>query len=130
MTPDVDKANLAEPLLTRAGIVAVVGAVLTFATSFGLDLDAGQTAAILGLVTVLSPFVLAAWARRKVTPYAGVAALVGSDGGLVAGPAAVQATGVPVNLMLERADPAYQIHVEGGPDLDGPAPRQDPGALF
>lgn len=59
-----------EPLLTTAGVTAVVAAILAVLFAFGLDLTADQTAAILGLVGVIAPLVVALVARGKVTPTA------------------------------------------------------------
>lgn len=59
-----------EPLVTTAGVSALVTAILAVLVGFGLDLTDNQTAAILGLVAVLAPLVVAVVARRKVTPTA------------------------------------------------------------
>jgi len=57
-----------EPLLTRATITAAVTAVLSLLVAFGLDLSGDERTAILGVVTVLAPIVVAAVTRHKVTP--------------------------------------------------------------
>lgn len=57
-----------EPLLTTAGIAAIVSAIVALLVAFGLDLSEGQTAAILGVVSVLAPLIVGLLARRKVTP--------------------------------------------------------------
>lgn len=59
-----------EPLLTAAGITALVTAVLGALVAFGLDLTANQTSAILGVVAVVAPLAVALLARGKVTPTA------------------------------------------------------------
>jgi hypothetical protein len=57
-----------EPLLTVAGITSVVGAVIALLAAFGLDLSSAQQVAIVGVVAVVAPVVVAVIARRKVTP--------------------------------------------------------------
>ncbi len=66
-----------EPLMTRAGVVAFAGAVLTCATAFGLDLTAAQTAGLMGVVTVAAPLLVAWWARGHVWSPRRVNALLG-----------------------------------------------------
>lgn len=62
-----------EPVLRPAVIVAVVGAVLALAVSLGLDLDGGQQAAVMAVVTAGAPL-LAGWlGRRKAWSGASVA---------------------------------------------------------
>lgn len=63
--PEVPGAEAAEePLLTRATIVALVTAVLGALVAFNVDLTEKQTAAVIVLAGVLSPFVVA-WAGRS-----------------------------------------------------------------
>lgn len=57
-----------EPLWTVAGITAAVTALIALLTAFGLDLTEAQSTAILGVVAVLAPTVVALVARSKVTP--------------------------------------------------------------
>ena len=57
-----------EPLWTVAGITAAVTALIALLTAFGLDLTEAQSNAILGVVAVLAPTVVALVARSKVTP--------------------------------------------------------------
>lgn len=57
-----------EPLVTIATITAFVSALLTFLTAFGLDLTEEQTVAIMGIMTVLAPLLVALLVRPKVTP--------------------------------------------------------------
>jgi hypothetical protein len=59
-----------EPLWTVAGITAAVSAVIGLLTAFGLSLTETQSTAILGVVGVLAPVVVALVARSKVTPVA------------------------------------------------------------
>lgn len=55
-----------EPARNAGIATAVAGAAITAVVAFGVDLTPGQTAAILGLVTVLAPLLQAAWTRRQV----------------------------------------------------------------
>lgn len=58
-----------EPLLTRAGAVAVASALIGAAVSLHwVSLSDGQTEAILTAVGVAAPLAAAWWARRHVTP--------------------------------------------------------------
>lgn len=57
-----------EPLVTVASITAIVGAIITALVAFGIDLSKDQQTAILGLVTVVAPLVVALVVRSKVTP--------------------------------------------------------------
>ncbi len=59
-----------EPLAATAMAVALAGALLTLAVAFGVDLSAEQQSALLGLVAVVAPLLVAALARPKVTPVA------------------------------------------------------------
>lgn len=57
-----------EPLVTVATITAAVTAVLSLLVAFGIDLSADKQTAILGVVAVAGPLIVAAFARGKVTP--------------------------------------------------------------
>lgn len=59
-----------EPLFSTATLVAVVSAALALLVSFGLGIDPTQVQAILTFVTVVAPFVVAYFVRKKVTPVA------------------------------------------------------------
>ena len=61
-----------EPLITVASITAGVTALLTLLVAFGLDLSGEQQTAILGVVAVVAPVVVALVTRPKVTPNAKV----------------------------------------------------------
>lgn len=61
-----------EPLITVASITAGVTALLTLLVAFGLDLSGEQQTAILGVVAVVAPVVVALVTRPKVTPTAKV----------------------------------------------------------
>jgi hypothetical protein len=62
-----------EPLLSRAVIVAAVGALLGLAAAFGLDLSEAQRESITVVAVVGAPLVAAVWARRHVWSGAAVA---------------------------------------------------------
>ena len=57
-----------EPLVTRAGIVSVVTAVLSLLVVLGVPIDNELKVAIIALAGTLAPIVVAALTRHKVTP--------------------------------------------------------------
>lgn len=59
-----------EPVLTVASITSLVAAVIALLVAFGLPLTNDQQNAILGVVALASPLVVAAFSRPKVTPIA------------------------------------------------------------
>lgn len=59
-----------EPLVATSAITAGVAAVIALLASFGVNLTHDQTVAVLGVVSVVAPLVVAFVARRKVTPVA------------------------------------------------------------
>ncbi len=59
-----------EPLITIATITSAVTAVLYLLTEFGLSINNNQQAAIIGVVAVVAPFLVAFATRPKVTPVA------------------------------------------------------------
>lgn len=61
-----------EPLITVASITAGVTALLSLLVAFGLDLSGEQQTAILGVVAVVAPVVVALVTRPRVTPNAKV----------------------------------------------------------
>jgi hypothetical protein len=83
-----------EPLITVGTVTAAVTALLAAAVAFGLDLTDEQTTAVLAVVAVLAPFVVAFTARGKVTPTANPRT---SDG-----------------MPLVRADPLNRPFLDGG----------------
>lgn len=56
----------AEPLISVGSVTAVVTAGLAAAVTFGFKLTDAQTAAILAIVGVVAPLVVAVWGRSKV----------------------------------------------------------------
>jgi hypothetical protein len=59
-----------EPLVTAATVTALVTAVIGLVVAFGIDLSTEQQTAILGVVAVAAPLVVALFSRSKVTPVA------------------------------------------------------------
>lgn len=59
-----------EPLVTVAGVIAGVTAVLVALVAFGVDVTKDQQTAILGITAVVAPLLVAAFVRPKVTPVA------------------------------------------------------------
>lgn len=57
-----------EPVVTVATITALVAALIALVVAFGVPLTEDQKTAILSLVTVAAPIVVAVVARRHVTP--------------------------------------------------------------
>lgn len=66
MPPIPSEPPPSEPALTVGTITAAVTAVLALIVAFGLNLTAGQSAAILGVVAVIAPLVSAYVTRGKV----------------------------------------------------------------
>lgn len=67
-----------EPLITVGTITAVAAAVVGAVVAFGIHLTADQRGAILTLIGVVAPFVVAVWGRAKVFAPATVHAMVGA----------------------------------------------------
>jgi uncharacterized membrane protein (DUF441 family) len=59
-----------EPVLTSASIVALVAALIAVLAAFGLPLSDDQTTAVVSLVGVVAPLVVALLSRPRVTPIA------------------------------------------------------------
>ncbi|MBT0771827.1 hypothetical protein KIH74_22995 [Kineosporia sp. J2-2] len=59
-----------EPLITRAGLTSAVTAVIALLTAYGLDITDDQQAAILGIIAVAAPLIVAVTSRMLVTPIA------------------------------------------------------------
>lgn len=57
-----------EPLVTVASVTAAATALVGVLVAFGVTLSDDQRAAVLALVGVVAPFVVAVVGRRKVTP--------------------------------------------------------------
>jgi hypothetical protein len=104
-----------EPLVTRATITAIVTACLGLLVAFGVDLTTAQTAAILGVVAVAAPILVAVLSRHKVTPSSAVIAQTTKDGDVIAGEAADSAAGsvVAVGQSVDVALSASANQPEG-----------------
>jgi hypothetical protein len=58
------------PILNRAAVVAVVGVAVAALRHYGVVIPDAESGAVVDLVTVGGPLVLAVWAARHVTPVA------------------------------------------------------------
>lgn len=58
----------AEPVMTGATVLALVGAVLVLLRSFGVMITDDQYNAIIGVVAIVAPIVVGVIVRRKVSP--------------------------------------------------------------
>ena len=67
MTTPHETSTVPGPLWTSAGITAAATAVLALLTAFGLNLTTEQTAAILGVVGVVAPLIVAWASNSRVT---------------------------------------------------------------
>lgn len=76
-TPDPTSTN---PLISVGTITAVGSAVLAAAVAFGLHIGDDQQSAILAVIGVLAPIVVALWGRRKVYAPATVHRLLAARG--------------------------------------------------
>lgn len=88
-----------QPLLTAAGITAAAAALIAALPEFGVPLTDGQASALLKLVAVAAPLVVAFVAHHFVTPAAEV--VVQRRRGApraVAGPASPLPDGTPVGV--------------------------------
>ena len=74
--PAVVTGTATEPLLSRASIVTVATALLGVLAAWGLPLTNTQQAAVLYLIGLFAPLVLASWARRHVNSPATMRAVV------------------------------------------------------
>lgn len=76
MTTNKPDPDSTEPALSAGAVAAAIGAVLTLLMSFGVDLTESQTKAILGVVLIAGPVVVAAVIRARVYAPATVARLL------------------------------------------------------
>lgn len=93
-----------EPLWTVAGMTSAVAAILGLLTAFGLSITSEQQAAIMSVVAVLAPTVVAVLVRKKIVPAQDVVALRDKDGYEVSGPASPYVEGTSVEVWQVRAD--------------------------
>lgn len=94
-----------EPLITTATITGLVAAVIALVVAFGVDLSDEKQTAILGVVSVIAPLIVAAFVRGQVTPTSSVVAQRDPDGAVVAGDASAVTTGAPVEVI--PSSPGY-----------------------
>lgn len=73
-TPEPGAAS--EPLLSVGTVTAFAAAALGLLAAFGLPLSNAQTGAILGLIAVAAPLIVAVWGRKKVFSPATTRAMV------------------------------------------------------
>ena len=85
-----------EPLISISSIVAAATAVIALLVAFGVPLTEDQKVAILGLVGVIAPVIVALVTRGKVTPNAAVVEGLNSSGIVYAGEANELPTGEPI----------------------------------
>ena len=85
-----------EPLISISSIVAAATAVIALLVAFGVPLTEDQKVAILGLVGVLAPVIVALVTRGKVTPNAAVVEGLNGSGIVYAGEANELPTGEPI----------------------------------
>lgn len=83
MTGKTRAAAESQPLWTVAGLTAGASAVVGLIVSFGVQLTDEQQNAILVLVSVLAPTIVAWLGNRKVTPDNRVVAAIHKDTGRV-----------------------------------------------
>lgn len=102
-----------EPVITVGGIGAAAAAILALLVSFGIPVSDDQQNAILGVVAVLAPLVVAYVARRYVTANSNVVERA-EDGDVLAG----EANTIPTGAIIRKLDesPAYQAQRAATPD--------------
>ena len=113
-TPPADPMS-SEPLVTVATITAGVAAIIALLVSFGVPVTPEQQTAILGVVAVVAPIVVALVARGRVTRNTRVVESVTPAGVVEAGVANELPTGYYVRRLGDgTADP--DDPTEGGSD--------------
>ena len=105
-----------EPLISISSIVAAATAVIALLVAFGVPLTEDQKVAILGLVGVLAPVIVALVTRGRVTPNAAVVEGLNSSGIVYAGEANELPTGEPIRE-------AGSLHDNYVPDEDDYQPQ-------
>lgn len=101
-TPPADPMS-SEPLVTVASITAGVAAIIALLVSFGVPVTPEQQTAILGVVAVVAPIIVAIVARGSVTPNARVVESVTPAGVVEAGVANELPTGKYVRRLGDGA---------------------------
>ena len=126
-----------EPLISISSIVAAATAVIALLVAFGVPLTEDQKVAILGLVGVLAPVIVALVTRGKVTPNAAVVEGLNSSGIVYAGEANELPTGQPIresgslhdNYVPDEDDYQPQHADEGEPAAEQDAAETEGDAL-
>ena len=126
-----------EPLISTSSIVAGATAVIALLVAFGVPLTEDQKVAILGLVGVLAPVIVALVTRGKVTPNAAVVEGLNSSGIVYAGEANELPTGEPIresgslhdNYVPDEDDYQPQHADEGEPAAEQDAAEPEGDAL-
>ena len=126
-----------EPLISISSIVAAATAVVALLVAFGVPLTEDQKVAILGLVGVLAPVIVALVTRGKVTPNAAVVEGLNSSGIVYAGEANELPTGEPIresgslhdNYVPDEDDYQPQHADEGEPAAEQDAAEAEGDAL-
>ena len=126
-----------EPLISISSIVAAATAVLALLVAFGVPLTEDQKVAILGLVGVLAPVIVALVTRGRVTPNAAVVEGLNSSGIVYAGEANELPTGEPIresgslhdNYVPDEDDYQPQHADEGEPAAEQDAAEIEGDAL-
>ena len=126
-----------EPLISISSIVAAATAVVALLVAFGVPLTEDQKVAILGLVGVLAPVIVALVTRGKVTPNAAVVEGLNSSGIVYAGEANELPTGEPIresgslhdNYVPDEDDYQPQHADEGDPAAEQYAAETEGDAL-
>ena len=85
-----------EPLISVSSIVAAATAIVALLVAFGVPHTQDQKVAILGLVGVVAPVIVALVTRGKVTPNAAVVEGLNGSGIVYAGEANELPTGEPI----------------------------------
>lgn len=117
-----------EPLVTLASITAGVTALLALLVAFGIPITQEQQVAILGVVAVAAPFVVAVAGRGRVTPNANVVEY-SSGGTVLAGEANELPTDTAIRSLRDDDDDPGAGHIGRLTQGGDPAakPEQDNG---
>ena len=126
-----------EPLISISSIVAGATAIVALLVAFGVPLTEDQKVAILGLVGVVAPVIVALVARGRVTPNAAVVEGLNSSGIVYAGEANELPTGEPIsesgslhdNYVPDEDDYQPQHADEGEPAAEQDAAEIEGDAL-
>lgn len=126
-----------EPLISVSSIVAAATAVVALLVAFGVPLTEDQKVAILGLVGVIAPVIVALVTRGRVTPNAAVVEGLNGSGIVYAGEANELPTGEPIresgslhdNYVPDEDDYQPQHADEGEPAAEQDAAEIEGDAL-